>query len=60
MSEILIDIHNHTTFSDGCLTPLELKSLAEKRGITLGISDHLDYYHNMDTEDKFDDYLRTL
>lgn len=36
-----IDLHSHTTASDGGLTPTELVRLAAERGIgTLGITDH--------------------
>ena len=41
MNEKLIDLHTHTTFSDGELTPVELIELAKNRGIgTLAITDH--------------------
>ncbi len=37
----LIDLHAHTTASDGSLTPAELVSLAQRLGLAgLGISDH--------------------
>ncbi|MGQ9707218.1 MAG: PHP domain-containing protein [bacterium] len=56
---ILLDIHNHTTFSDGLLTPFELKALADKMGMVIGISDHLEY-GNLDTVDRFSEYLNVL
>ncbi len=37
----LIDLHSHTTASDGSLTPTELVNLAKERGLTaLAITDH--------------------
>lgn len=37
----LIDLHAHTTASDGTLTPVELVNLAKESGlVALGISDH--------------------
>lgn len=37
----MIDLHSHTTASDGSLTPAELAALAAGRGLTcLGITDH--------------------
>jgi 3',5'-nucleoside bisphosphate phosphatase len=36
-----IDLHTHTTYSDGTFTPTELVELAVQRGLTvLGVSDH--------------------
>lgn len=38
---MLFDLHTHTHFSDGCLSPAELLSAAEQCGIThLAITDH--------------------
>lgn len=37
----MIDLHNHSTYSDGSLTPAELLALAEKTGLRLfSITDH--------------------
>lgn len=37
----MIDLHSHTTFSDGTFTPEELVALARERGVTvLGLTDH--------------------
>src|SRR5438874_255195 len=48
----MIDLHAHTTASDGSLFPRELVELAKKTGITaLGITDH-------DTVDGIDEALR--
>jgi predicted metal-dependent phosphoesterase TrpH len=48
----MIDLHAHTTASDGSLSPRELVELAKKSGITaLGITDH-------DTVDGIDEALR--
>jgi len=46
----MIDLHTHTTYSDGTDTPLELLQKAEKLGITtLSITDHdnVDAYHEL-------------
>ena len=41
MSRRGIDLHNHTTASDGLLSPAELVDLASRRGIgVLGVTDH--------------------
>lgn len=41
MPEPRIDLHTHTTYSDGTFTPTELVELAVERGLTaLGVSDH--------------------
>lgn len=46
-----IDLHSHTTASDGSLTPAELVALAKRRDLTaLGITDH----------DTFDGYEQAL
>lgn len=40
----MIDLHTHTTFSDGELIPSELVRRAEVHGYTaIGITDHVDY-----------------
>lgn len=40
----MIDLHTHTTFSDGELIPSELVRRAEMRGYTaIGITDHVDF-----------------
>ncbi|MGB4679450.1 histidinol phosphate phosphatase domain-containing protein, partial [Methanothrix sp.] len=40
----MIDLHTHTTFSDGELIPSELVRRAEIKGYTaIGITDHADY-----------------
>ena len=40
----MIDLHTHTTFSDGELIPSELVRRAEVKGYTaIGITDHADY-----------------
>jgi histidinol phosphatase-like PHP family hydrolase len=40
----MIDLHTHTTFSDGELIPSELVRRAEAKGCTvLGITDHVDF-----------------
>src|SRR5512132_2657481 len=37
----VIDLHAHTTASDGSLTPTELVALARERGLrALGVTDH--------------------
>ena len=49
----IVDLHTHTTKSDGTYTPNELLIEAEKRGIKLlSITDHesVDAYFDMDTE----------
>jgi hypothetical protein len=36
-----IDLHTHTCYSDGCLTPVQLVELAHKKGLdVIGITDH--------------------
>ncbi|HEX5948196.1 MAG TPA: PHP domain-containing protein, partial [Actinomycetota bacterium] len=37
----MIDLHAHTTFSDGTFTPEELVALARERGLSvLAVTDH--------------------
>ena len=49
----MIDLHAHTTASDGSLSPRQLVEFAKKSGITtLGITDH-------DTVDGIDEARRT-
>jgi len=55
----LIDLHNHTTFSDGTFSPSYLKALADKMGIMLGISDHLDN-ERINSVKKFNEYMNVL
>lgn len=46
---MIFDLHSHTTFSDGALTPRELLARADEKGVdVLAITDH-------DTTDAFDD-----
>lgn len=55
MNQKLIDLHSHTTFSDGELTPQELIHLAIKNNIRmLAITDHdtLKGIHNINREDE--------
>jgi len=37
---MILDLHAHTTFSDGDKTPLEVAWLAEEKGIGVAITDH--------------------
>jgi histidinol phosphatase-like PHP family hydrolase len=55
----LSDLHNHTNFSDGTLNPHQLKALADKIGMSIGISDHLEY-GSISTVDIFNEYVNTL
>ncbi len=41
---MMIDLHSHTFFSDGCLIPSELARRAEVKGVSvLAITDHVDF-----------------
>lgn len=51
MSDYLIDMHCHTTASDGSLTPTEIVKLAKESGLkAIAITDH-------DTVDGIDEAL---
>lgn len=53
----LVDLHTHTNYSDGDLSPYELISLAIKKGISvLGITDH-DTLEGIKTIDKTDSLI---
>lgn len=57
-----MDMHTHTTFSDGAFTPDKLATFMIKKGInSLGISDHI-MLHNLKELDvyKFDQYINTI
>ena len=41
MKEKIIDLHSHSIYSDGELTPIELLNMAKKKNIgTFAITDH--------------------
>jgi len=40
VSPLALDLHNHSTFSDGQLTPDEIAAVGRARGLVLGLADH--------------------
>lgn len=50
---MLVDLHSHTTFSDGHSSHLEMYNAARERGIAIyGITDHLCFHENVWTTPK--------
>ena len=61
--EYLIDLHTHTIYSDGDLTPNELIKLAYQKNIrTLSITDHdsIDAFKNIDYSIPESDYIKLI
>lgn len=57
----ICDLHTHTTFSDGRMSPEEVLDAARSRGYGVGIADHCgqgDF--QLETNDRFDRYLMAL
>ncbi len=57
----ICDLHTHTFFSDGRMSPEEVWEAARSRGCRVGIADHCgrgDF--QMESNDRFDDYLLAL
>ncbi|HBE74033.1 MAG TPA: hypothetical protein DDW31_08130 [candidate division Zixibacteria bacterium] len=55
------DLHTHTTFSDGRLSPEEVLEIARGKGYGVGIADHCGRGHfQMGTNERFDQYLEAL
>jgi histidinol phosphatase-like PHP family hydrolase len=57
----ICDLHTHTSFSDGRMTPEEVWEAARSRGYGVGISDHCgrgDF--QLESNRRFDDYLLGL
>ena len=58
---IVKDLHNHTIYSDGRLTPGEVFSIAETKGYQVGISDHCgEGSFQINRDSQFKQYLKEL
>ncbi len=58
---IIKDLHTHTQFSDGRLTPAEVFSIAKAKGYQVGISDHCgEGSFQINSDDQFIRYLQAL
>lgn len=58
---IIKDLHTHTIFSDGKLTPEEVCSIANAKGYLAGISDHCgEGSFQINGDDQFGHYLQAL
>jgi len=58
---IIKDLHTHTIFSDGKLTPEEVCSIANAKGYLVGISDHCgEGSFQINSDDQFRQYLQAL
>lgn len=58
---IIKDLHTHTIFSDGKLTPEEVCSIAKAKGYLVGISDHCgEGSFQINSDGQFRDYLKAL
>lgn len=57
----ILDLHTHTTFSDGRLTPDEVLEVAREMGCEVGISDHCGRgAFQLEDNGRFDRYLEAL
>lgn len=57
MNDLLVDLHTHTNYSDGELSPMELIKLAVNKGVsTLSITDH-DTILGIKSVDKEDSFI---
>lgn len=57
----IFDLHTHTCFSDGRLTPWEVLEVAREKGYVVGIADHCGRGRfQLSTNRRFDDYLEAL
>lgn len=54
----LLDLHTHSTRSDGRMEPEEIAQEAARRGTHVGLTDHCLYY-GMKTDEQFSEYLST-
>lgn len=58
---IIKDLHTHTKFSDGKLTPEEVYCIAKAKGYQVGISDHCgEGSFQINRDDQFGQYLQAL
>jgi len=53
----IIDLHTHSTFSDGTLTVEEVIKTANGNGYEVGICDHLSKYHKIKTDSDLERYI---
>jgi histidinol phosphatase-like PHP family hydrolase len=56
----IIDAHNHSTFSDGLLTPEQIIKKAITKGYIVGIADHLSRFHKIKTDVDLKRYILYL
>lgn len=58
---IIKDLHTHTIYSDGKLTPEEICSIAKAKGYLVGISDHCgEGSFQINNDEQFRHYLKAL
>jgi putative hydrolase len=57
---MLYDLHMHTTFSDGNMTPADIEFMGRERFAKGGVADHLSPYHKLKDEKSFMRYLKTI
>lgn len=55
----IVDLHTHTTFSDGDATMEQLLEAANRKGYKIGVSDHA-FCKMMTTQQSIDNYLEQL
>lgn len=60
ISPFTIDLHTHTTLTDGHHTPEEMIQTARACGITIGISDHVDTPKYMKTDREVSVYFNAI
>jgi histidinol phosphatase-like PHP family hydrolase len=61
MFKTVADLHTHTVFSDGRLSPEEVLRIASDKGYRVGLADHCGPGNfQLDSEDRFDRYLKAI
>ena len=61
MLKIIADLHTHTVFSDGRLSPQEVLQIAADKGYRVGLADHCGPGNfQLDSEDRFEKYLAAI
>lgn len=61
MLKTIADLHTHTVFSDGRLSPQEVLQIASDKGYRVGLADHCGPGNfQLDSQDRFEKYLSAI
>lgn len=61
MLKTIADLHTHTIFSDGRLSPLEVLRIASDKGYLVGLADHCGTGNfQLDSEGRFEKYIAAI